>query len=57
MWKRPFGLKKGGCEKWDIDIFAACGRSFSTLMSGNQQLSLSGFSSGTLTITAWIEPV
>ena len=40
-----------------IDIFAACGRSFSTLMSGNQQLSLSGFSSGTLTVTAWIEPV
>lgn len=40
-----------------IDIFAACGRSFSTLMSGNQQLSLSVFSSGTLTVTAWIEPV
>ena len=40
-----------------IDVFAACGRSFSTLMSGNQQLSLSGFSSGTLTVTAWIEPV
>lgn len=40
-----------------IDVFAACGRSFATLMAGNKQLSLSTFTSGTVTVTAWIEPV
>lgn len=38
-----------------IDVFAACGRSFSTLMNGNQQLSLSNLTA-TVTVTAWIEP-
>ena len=40
-----------------IDVFAGCGRSFSTLMDGNKQLSISTFTSGTVTVTAWIEPV
>lgn len=40
-----------------IDVFAGCGRSFSTLMAGNKQLSLSGFTTGGVTVTAWIEPV
>lgn len=40
-----------------IDIFAGCGRSFSTLMDGNKQLSLSTFTTGGITVTAWIEPV
>lgn len=40
-----------------IDVFAACGRSFATLMDGNKQLSLSTFTTGGVTVTAWIEPV
>ena len=40
-----------------IDVFAGCGRSFATLMDGNKQLSLSTFTSGAVTVTAWIEPV
>ena len=40
-----------------IDVFAACGRSFATLMDGNKQLSLSAFTSGAVTVTAWIEPI
>ena len=40
-----------------IDVFAGCGRSFATLMDGNKQLSLSGFTTGGVTVTAWVEPV
>lgn len=40
-----------------IDVFAGCGRSFATLMDGNKQLSLSTFTTGGITVTAWIEPI